>query len=70
MEKATKRKTLADFPEIAAQFHPTKNGDLTPGQVVAGSTEKTWWVCDKGLDHEWEASPRKRTADGQGINRS
>ena len=27
-DKATKRKTLADFPDVAAQWHPTKNGRL------------------------------------------
>ncbi len=31
------RLTLADFPEIAAQLHPIKNGDLVPEQVAAQS---------------------------------
>jgi len=61
MEKATKKKTIADFPDVAAQWHPTKNGDLTPDQVIAGSTKKVWWTCDKGTDHEWDATPDHRT---------
>ena len=40
-------------PNLAKQWHPTKNGDLTPGKVFAGSNIKVWWMCDKG--HEWEA---------------
>ena len=41
------------FPEIAAQFHPVKNGTLTPSQIASTSHEKVWWICDKG--HEYEA---------------
>ena len=51
------------FPEIAAEWHSTKNGDLTPADVVAGSTSKVWWQCPQGPDHEWEASPVSRTHD-------
>ena len=45
-------------PEIAAQWHPTRNGDLTPRMVVAGSAKRVWWRCSAG--HEWEATVRKR----------
>jgi hypothetical protein len=48
------------FPEVAGQWHSTKNGELTPGQVVAGSSKKVWWKCPKGSDHEWEAAPASR----------
>lgn len=41
-------------PELAAQWHPTKNAVLTPETVTAGSNEKVWWQCEKG--HEWQAS--------------
>jgi hypothetical protein len=40
-------------PEIAAQWHPEKNGDLIPANFSAGSGVKVWWLCDQG--HEWEA---------------
>lgn len=39
-------------PEIVREWHPTKNGDLTPNMVTAGSAKKVWWKCPKG--HEWE----------------
>lgn len=40
-------------PELARQWHITKNGDLTPNEVTIGSSKKVWWQCEKG--HEWEA---------------
>lgn len=39
--------------ELAAQWHPTKNGDLTPYDVTTGSNKKVWWLCEEG--HEWQA---------------
>ena len=52
--KAVKSNCLATtHPEIAKQWHPTKNGDLTPYDVTYGSDVNAWWKCDKGDDHEW-----------------
>ena len=48
-------------PDLAVQLHPTKNGDLTPDQVIAGSNSKFWWLCPEGPDHEWEAAASNRT---------
>ena len=48
-------------PEIAKQWHPTKNKGLTPYDVVAGANNNVWWKCNKGDDHEWETSPNFRT---------
>jgi hypothetical protein len=41
-------------PKIAEQWHPKKNGSLTPEDVSYGSDIKVWWKCDKGEDHEWK----------------
>lgn len=46
-------------PNIATQWHPTLNGDLTPEHYTAGAQAKPYWQCDKG--HEWEASIYSRT---------
>lgn len=52
-------------PEVAKQWHPTKNGDLKPEDVQNGSHKKVWWLCniecEKGCKHEWEASISNRT---------
>lgn len=40
-------------PDLAKEWHPTKNGALKPTDVVAGSAKKVWWKCPKG--HEYQA---------------
>jgi hypothetical protein len=40
-------------PELAASWHPTKNGNLLPSDVISGTNRKFWWVCDQG--HAWFA---------------
>ena len=55
------------FPDIATQWHPTKNGHLTPDKVVAGSNKKFWWKCSKGPDHEWQAQLSSRVRAGSGC---
>lgn len=55
------------FPEIAAEWHPTKNGDLTPEQVTAGSHRKFWWKCPMAPDHEWQATLNNRTGKKSGC---
>ena len=47
-------------PEIAKEWHPTKNGKLTPWNVIAGSQKKVWWLCPEG--HEYQQSLIKRTS--------
>lgn len=40
-------------PILTKQWHPTKNGDLTPGKILRDSNQEVWWKCEKG--HEWKA---------------
>lgn len=60
-------RSLAErFPDIAAWWHPTKNGDLTPRDVLPGvSSSNVWWQCPRG--HEWETSPGNRTSQNTGC---
>ena len=62
----TNKKVLAGFndlatvePRIAAEWHPTLNGALTPEMVTAGSTRRVWWECPLG--HVWKAVIYSRT---------
>ena len=57
--------TLA--PEIAAEWHPTKNDDLLPSQVTAGSHHKAWWQCKVDSQHEWQAEVGSRARNGNGC---
>jgi hypothetical protein len=55
------------FPKIAKEWHPNKNGQLTPEKVVSGSHKKVWWQCSK-KKHEWEAVIKSRTQKIKGTN--
>jgi len=46
--------------KLASEWHPTKNGKLTPYDVVQWSSKKVWWLCANG--HEYEATVKSRTA--------
>ncbi len=45
-------------PELAKEWHPTKNGKLTPSQVTIGYAKKVWWKGECG--HEWHVAPTNR----------
>ena len=55
------------YPEVAEQWHPTKNGNLKPENIYKGSHKKVWWKCNKGDDHEWETSVVLRTFNKTGC---
>src|SRR6202022_2018020 len=38
--------SLADRnPAVAAEWHPTRNGDLRPADVAFSRKAKAWWLC-------------------------
>ena len=45
-------------PDLAKEWHPSKNGALGPKDVTLGSRKKVWWLCDHG--HWWLASVSDR----------
>lgn len=47
-------------PNMVEEWHPTKNGKLTPFDIGAGSTKRVWWQCAKG--HEWNVKVVSRTS--------
>ena len=54
-------KTLC--PGVAAQWHPSLNGALTPEMVTPGSNKKVWWQCSMG--HVWKSVIYPRTGAQQ-----
>lgn len=54
-------------PILSSQWHPTKNGTLSPSQVTAGTHRKVWWQCPSDPSHEWEADVRNRARLGRGC---
>lgn len=53
------------IPNIAKEWHPVKNKNLKPSDVIAGSDKKVWWQCEYG--HEWEARIANRAYLGRGC---
>lgn len=60
-------------PELASQWHPTKNGRLTPMDVMEYTNKKVWWIypyddprTGKYFEFEWEAKVSDR-ARGRGC---
>ncbi|GFK18430.1 hypothetical protein KbCgl_10020 [Corynebacterium glutamicum] len=46
-------------PEIASQWHPTKNGTLKLATISPNSRREVWWR-DPVCGHEFQATPRER----------
>ena len=58
---ASEKNSLATlFPEIASEWHPTKNAPLTPRGVTAKSGKVVWWKCGRCL-YEWRTNVKNRT---------
>jgi hypothetical protein len=55
----------ATFPDIAAEWHPKKNGKLTPDDFLPGADTKCWWRCAEG--HSFEQLIAARTKQLQGC---
>lgn len=62
------------YPDIAAEWHPTKNGSLTPDQVFSKDSRHVWWykkyydpVLEQDFEFEWETTIGNRTAKSSGC---
>ena len=60
--------------DILAEWHPTKNGDLTVDNVTSSSGQNIWWylpyddpVTGKHFDFEWRNIISNRTKRGDGC---
>src|SRR6266567_1070603 len=53
-QRATPGTSLqAVAPDLAAEWHPTRNGALTPDKVKPRSNLEVWWRCRRNPTHEW-----------------
>jgi hypothetical protein len=48
-------------PEAAAEWHATRNANLTPGEIDADRILSAWWTCPKG--HDYQATVRARAKE-------
>jgi hypothetical protein len=53
-------------PELTKEWHPIKNGNLTPYDVSCNSHKKVWWQCSKNPTHEWQSIVSNRN-NGNGC---
>lgn len=42
------------LPDLAKEWHPSKNGKITPRDVSLGVVSGVWWMCEK--KHEWKVT--------------
>lgn len=62
------------YPDLARQFHATKNGSLTPQNVSTQSNKTVVWICSSKLNctdscknaHEWTSTVQDRV-NGRGC---
>lgn len=52
-------------PDLAKEFHPTKNGSATPSQIHGGQPIDYWWLGKCG--HEWVARLSNRASRDSGC---
>jgi len=79
----TRRQTLCPFcahrmpsPEsslakshafLSREWHPTRNGALSPEGVAPGSDRRAWWQCGADPTHVWRASIANRVLRASGC---
>lgn len=62
-------KSLAiTHPDIAAGWHPTRNGTKTPADFTYGSHFEGWWQCPRFKGHAWRARISSRTSMFSGCS--
>lgn len=66
--KVSKKTSLAArFPQVASEWHATRNGEITPKDVMPFSNKKVWWHCRKNKKHVWQAIVADRTRKDSGC---
>ncbi len=53
-----KRSLAIVAPHLVKEWHPEKNGKMTPYLIMSNAHDKNWWKCAKG--HEWQAAAYSR----------
>ena len=61
-----KRPFVAAVPHLFAQWHDTKNKELTPYEVTLGGNKVIWWKCEVADECVWEA----RVSDRANLSRA
>lgn len=54
-------------PALAAEWHPRRNGVLSPSEVLPGSNRPVWWRCSVRRAHAWRATVDNRAYRASGC---
>ena len=63
ISSAIKNNFLEKYPEIAKEWHPTRNVDYDIKNVSSCSNINVWWLCSK-CGNEWKTKVGHRTIGG------
>ena len=55
------------YPEVASQWHKTKNGRLSAKDVTGRSAKRVWWQCHTNSQHAWQTAIYHRTVNRSGC---
>ena len=61
------KKSIADIPLLAKEWHPRKNGNLNPNEVSYGAHTRIWWQCSQNKRHEWSSTAGSRGSNHTGC---
>ncbi len=53
------------YTKIAGEWHPAKNGNLSPDDFSYGSGKRVWWLC--AFSHEYSSTIHSRTNMNSGC---
>ncbi|MGI8571654.1 MAG: zinc-ribbon domain-containing protein [Solirubrobacteraceae bacterium] len=55
-------------PELLAELHPSRNGEIDPYSIGYASKRRLWWRCQQ-CGHEWSSNVATRALGGHGCPR-
>lgn len=58
--------SLNNYPDLLKEFDYKKNKALKPGDILAASSLRLWWICS-ACKREWETTAHARSIMGQGC---
>lgn len=64
--KPKQKRSVAElYPDLVSEWHPTKNGDMTPYNTAGRSQKNIWWLCSKcGCEYKSKPYSRSRAKFG------
>ncbi len=59
---AVSQSFVSTHPDLAVEWHPTRNGEKRPEQFTFGSHHEAWWQCPIYKTHVYRARINSRTS--------